>query len=135
VHGSPDHNARPAKRRDTTTGVARRVDEQARQAATTQKSSHEAKKRADAEARKLQRAAQAQQAAIDALEKQIADCESALREIEQTMAAPGFYDDRDAAKPIIDRHQELMWKTGDLMHQWEKLQAAKDLASQDKIVI
>ena len=40
------------------------------------------------------------------------------------MAAPGFYDDRAAAQPIIDRHQALMWEVGDLMHQWEELQAA-----------
>ena len=38
------------------------------------------------------------------------------------MAAPGFYEDRDAAQPIIDRHQALMWEVGDLMHQWEVLQ-------------
>ena len=90
--------------------------------------SHEEKKRADAAARKRQRAAQARQAEIDALEKQIAECEASLREIEQTMAAPGFYENRDAAQPIIDRHQALMWQVGDLMHRWEKLQSATDLA-------
>ena len=41
----------------------------------------------------------------------------------QPMAAPGFYDDRAAAQPVIDRHQALMWEVGDLMHQWEELQA------------
>ena len=45
------------------------------------------------------------------------------------MAAPGFYDDRAAAQPVIDRHQALMWQVGDLMHQWEELQSAHDLAS------
>jgi ATP-binding cassette, subfamily F, member 3 len=90
--------------------------------------SHEDKKRADAAARKRRRAAEARQAEIDALEKQIAECEATLREIEQTMAAPGFYDDRTAAQPVIDRHQALMWRVGDLMHQWEKLQSATDLA-------
>ena len=39
------------------------------------------------------------------------------------MAAPGFYDDRAAAQPLIDRHEALMWEVGDLMHQWEGLQA------------
>jgi hypothetical protein len=24
---------------------------------------------------------------------------------------------------VIDRHQALMWEVGDLMHQWEELQA------------
>ena len=100
---------------------------------TTQ--SHEEKKRVDAAARKRERAAQARQAEIDALEKQVADCEAALREIEQTMASPGFYENREAAQPIIDRHQALMWQVGDLMHRWEKLQSAKDLAGPDRIVI
>jgi hypothetical protein len=99
------------------------------------KTSHQEKKSADAAARKLQRAAQARQAEIDSLENQIAGCEAALREIEQTMAAPGFYENREAAQPIIDRHQALMWQVGDLMHQWEKLQSAKDLAGSDRIVI
>ena len=40
------------------------------------------------------------------------------------MAAPGFYDDRAAAQPVIDRHQTLMWEVGDLMHKWEELQSA-----------
>ena len=35
------------------------------------------------------------------------------------MSAPGFYEDRAAAQPVIDRHQALMWEVGDLMHQWE----------------
>jgi ATP-binding cassette subfamily F protein 3 len=87
------------------------------------KVSHERKKRDDADARKLQRAAQARRAQIDRLEAQIADCEHAIREIEQKMSAPGFYDDRAAAQPIVDRHQALMWQVGDLMHQWEQLHA------------
>ena len=38
------------------------------------------------------------------------------------MSAPGFYDDRDASKHVIDQHQALMWEVGDLMAQWEALQ-------------
>ena len=83
--------------------------------------SREEKKRADAEVRKLQRAAQAKQAEITSLETRIAECEAAMREIEQAMAAPGFYDDRTASQPVVDRHQALMWQLGDLMHQWEEL--------------
>ena len=90
---------------------------------TTPKLDHADKKRADAEARRAQRAAQAHQAKIDELETRIAACENAIREIEQTMSAPGFYDDRLAAQPVIDRHQALMWEVGDLMHRWEELQA------------
>ena len=47
---------------------------------------------------------------------------SAIKEIEEAMSAPGFYDDHESAKPVIDRHQALMWEVGDLMNQWEALQ-------------
>jgi len=90
----------------------------------------EAKKRVDAEARKRQRAAHAHQQRIDQLEARIAECEASIRELEQMMAAPGFYDDRAAAQPFIDRHQALMWKVGDLMHQWEELQSTPDVAAE-----
>jgi ATP-binding cassette subfamily F protein 3 len=84
---------------------------------------HDAKKRADAAARREQRANQARQQAIDRLEQQIGECEAAIKELERAMTAPGFYDDRAAAQPIVDRHQAMMWKVGDLMHQWEELQS------------
>jgi hypothetical protein len=38
------------------------------------------------------------------------------------MSVPGFYDDREASKQTIGRHQSLMWEVGDLMAQWEALQ-------------
>jgi ATP-binding cassette, subfamily F, member 3 len=85
-------------------------------------SSRREHKRADAEARRLSRIQKERRLQIDRLETQIAETERAIREIEQTMAAPGFYDDRTAAQPVIDRHQALMWQVGDLMHQWEELQ-------------
>jgi ATP-binding cassette, subfamily F, member 3 len=91
-----------------------------------QQPSREEKKRADAEARRRQRAEQARLAEIAALESRIAECETAIRDLERTMAAPGFYDDRSASQPVIDRHQTLMWQVGDLMHQWEQLHAATD---------
>jgi ATP-binding cassette, subfamily F, member 3 len=79
------------------------------------------KRRADSTARQEHRAADAHKKKIEALEAKIAEREQAIRELEGSMAAPGFYDDRDAARPIIDRHQTLMWEVGDLMHQWEEL--------------
>ena len=91
--------------------------------------SREEKKRSDAEARKKSRAMQARRSRIEDLETRIAATEQAIRDLEQAMAAPGFYDDRAAAQPIIDRHQSLMWEVGDLMHQWEALQSAADLAT------
>jgi ATP-binding cassette subfamily F protein 3 len=90
--------------------------------------SREERKRADAEARRKSRAEQAKRAEIDALEAQIAATENAIRDLEQRMAAPGFYDDRASAQPVVDEHQALMWKVGDLMHRWEQLQSASDVA-------
>ena len=92
--------------------------------------SREEKKRADSETRKRERRDQARRAAIDKLEAQIALCEADIQEIEQTMAGPDFYSDRGAAQPVIDRHQALMWRVGDLMHQWEQLQSAADVGAE-----
>ncbi len=93
--------------------------------------SHEAKRKADAEARRQAKARQARQARIGELEARIASAEQAIRALEQAMAAPGFYDDRAAAQPTIDRHQALMWEVGALMSQWEELQTLPDLVSAD----
>ena len=46
------------------------------------------------------------------------------------MAAPGFYDDRESASPIIDQHQDLMWEVGNLMGQWEALQQVDEDSDQ-----
>ena len=102
----------------------RRHAEQPAPAADT---SRDEKKRADAEARKKRDArAQARRRGSTTLEARIADTRSARSaSSKQQMAAPGFYDDRAAAQPVIDRHQALMWEVGDLMHQWEELQAAR----------
>ena len=62
------------------------------------------------------------QTKISDLEARIAEREQAMKEIEAAMSAPGFYDNRDQAQPLIDRHQTLMWELGELMHQWEELQ-------------
>jgi ATP-binding cassette subfamily F protein 3 len=94
-----------------------------------EKPSRDGKKKADAEARKKNRAVQARRTRIEELETRIAECEASLRAIEQEMAAPGFYENRAAAQPVIDRHQALMWQVGDLMHQWEELQSKNDLAT------
>jgi ATP-binding cassette subfamily F protein 3 len=86
----------------------------------------EERKRADAEARRRARAEQQRRTRIEELEARIASTEQAIREIEQSMATPGFYDDRSAAQSTVDRHQALMWEVGDLMHQWEALQTERD---------
>ena len=48
------------------------------------------------------------------------------------MAGAGFFDDPVVSKPVIDRHQKLMWEVGDLMSQWEALQehAAEEQATE-----
>jgi ATP-binding cassette subfamily F protein 3 len=84
--------------------------------------SYEERKRREAEARKARKAADSLRRRVEELEARIAERESAIKEIEASMSAPGFYENRDAAQPIIDRHQALMWEVGDLMNQWEALQ-------------
>jgi ATP-binding cassette subfamily F protein 3 len=84
--------------------------------------SYEARKREEAAARRDRKAADARRRRIDELEARITDRERAIKDIEASMSAPGFYEDHVNAKPVIDRHQALMWEVGDLMHQWEELQ-------------
>jgi ATP-binding cassette subfamily F protein 3 len=84
--------------------------------------SYEERKRLESEARKAKKALDARRKRIDDLETRIGEREQAIRDIEATMAAPGFYENHEEAKPIIDKHQALMWEVGDLMHQWEELQ-------------
>ena len=71
---------------------------------------------------RIKKAADTLRKRIDELEARIAEREQAIKELEATMSAPGFYDNHETAKPVIDRHQALMWEVGDLMSQWEALQ-------------
>jgi len=87
----------------------------------------EAKKAADAEMRKKQREGQQRARRVSDLEARISEKELAIKDSEAAMAVPGFYDDRDASKIVIDRHQTLMWEVRDLMEQWEELQNITDL--------
>ena len=84
--------------------------------------SREQRKQIEAERKKKQRDAQALQKRIADLEARIADREAQVKDLEAAMSAPGFYEDHEASKPVIDRHQALMWEVGDLMAQWEALQ-------------
>jgi uncharacterized coiled-coil protein SlyX len=81
----------------------------------------EARKRDDAERRKKQRAEEALKKRISELESRIAEREAQVKELETAMASPGFYEDRNASKAAVDRHQALMWEVGDLIAQWEGL--------------
>jgi ATP-binding cassette, subfamily F, member 3 len=82
----------------------------------------EQRKQLDADRKKKQRTADTLNKRISELESRIADREATVKELEAAIAAPGFYDDPDAAKAVIDRHQALMWEVGDLIGQWEALQ-------------
>ncbi len=80
-----------------------------------------ARKRAEAEARKQEKARRALQDRITDLEMRIGEHERAIKALEERMGAPGFYADLGAAQPVIDEHQSLMWKVGELLSQWEML--------------
>ena len=79
------------------------------------------RKQLDAEHRKRARELKARQTRLTELEARIAAAETAIKELESAMSAPGFYENRAAAQGVIDRHQALMWQVGELMHQWEML--------------
>ena len=84
----------------------------------------EARRQAGVEAKKRDRARRQAADRIADLESRIAAREAEVRQLEETMSASGFYADREASQPVVDRHQALMWEVGDLMHQWELLQSA-----------
>ena len=46
-----------------------------------------------------------------------------MKAVEAEMAVAGFYDNHETSKPVVDRHQALMWDVGHLLGQWEMLQA------------
>jgi hypothetical protein len=82
-----------------------------------------AKKRDDAEQRKRDKARRALEARVAELEGRIGDTERAIKDLESRMADPAFYTREDGGKPLIDEHQSLMWKVGELLGQWERLTA------------
>jgi ATP-binding cassette subfamily F protein 3 len=81
----------------------------------------EERKRQEAEQRRVRRAWDAHQERVARVESRIAECEREMKALEGQMSAPGFYDDPAASKPVIDRHQALMWEVGDRMAEWEAL--------------
>ena len=75
-----------------------------------------------AEKNKRERAYKALKNRVAELEARIADREKAIKDVEQTMAAPDFYSDHEKSKPVLAQHQALMWEVGELLGQWEMLQ-------------
>ena len=84
--------------------------------------SYEARKREAAERKRRERAFKVLLDRINELEGRIAECEKSIKRLEAAMAEPRFYERREAAQPLIDEHQTLMWQVGDLLNQWEMLQ-------------
>ncbi len=85
--------------------------------------SYEDRKREQAEKKKRERAYQALKTRVAEMEARIAEREQQIKELEQTMAAPDFYTNHEKSKPVLDRHQALMWEVGELLGQWEMLQS------------
>ena len=79
-------------------------------------------KRRQVAARRRERGLLALRNRIADLERRIAEREEAVRTLESSMAAPGFYEDAARAQQAVERHQKLMWEVGDLMNQWEALE-------------
>ena len=91
--------------------------------ATSSHKTYDAQRRESAERKKRERAFRTLRDRITDLEARIAEREQAIKTIEADMAAPDFYAAPDHAKTVIDRHQGLMWEVGELLSQWEMLQA------------
>jgi len=87
-----------------------------------QQNEREGRKQQEAERKKKQRALEGLHKRIADLEVRIATIEAEVKELETTMSSAGFYEDTARSKPVIARHQALMWEVGDLMAQWEALQ-------------
>jgi ATP-binding cassette subfamily F protein 3 len=81
----------------------------------------EERKRLEAEQRRVRRAWETHQERVGRVESRIAECEREIKSLEEAMGRTGFYDDPVASKPVIDRHQSLMWEVGDRMAEWEAL--------------
>ncbi len=74
-----------------------------------------------AAARRAKKDADARRRRIEELEARIAEREEEIKALEAKMSATGFYENHETSRPVIDRHQALMWEVGDLMNQWEAL--------------
>ena len=120
---TPAAETRPSRSSRARTSGKRPSPKASREAPGAANAQH---KREQAEARKRRRSAEALRNRLADLERRITEHEEAIRTIEVTMAAEGFYDDREAAQPVVSRHQALMWEVGELMQEWETLQATAD---------
>jgi len=91
--------------------------------AATSEQTYEDRKREQAERKKRERAYKALKDRIAELEARVAEREKHIKDVEQQMSAPDFYSDHEISKPVLARHQSLMWEVGELLGQWEMLQS------------
>jgi ATP-binding cassette subfamily F protein 3 len=91
--------------------------------AARQEQTYEERKRESAEKKKRERGLRALRDRVIEIEMRIADREKAIKDVEQKMSAPDFYNDHEKSKPVLVQHQELMWEVGELLGQWEMLQS------------
>jgi uncharacterized coiled-coil protein SlyX len=70
---------------------------------------------------------------IATLEARIAEGERSIKELEAQMSEPGFYARHEQAKPVLDKHQTLMWEVGELLNQWEMLQSEAEAGEDLKV--
>jgi ATP-binding cassette subfamily F protein 3 len=119
------HAGAPASGRPAAPSAAPKADRASRarpDPAPDRHASYQEKKKVDADERRRRRDTEDRSRRVADLEARIAGRESLIKELEAQMAAPGFYEERDAAAAVVTRHQALMWEVGDLMNQWEALQ-------------
>jgi ATP-binding cassette, subfamily F, member 3 len=95
--------------------------------------SYSDRKQASAEKAKRERAYKALKNRVAELEARIADKEKAIKDVEQKMGAADFYTDHEKSKPVLAQHQSLMWEVGELLGQWEMLQAEAEQYSDLRI--
>ncbi|HEY7413397.1 MAG TPA: ABC-F family ATP-binding cassette domain-containing protein [Vicinamibacteria bacterium] len=69
-----------------------------------------------------EREAKKVKARIAEVEKQVAEKEQAVRDLEHLMASPGFYEDRAGAERAVADRQRLLDSVSALMAEWEELQ-------------
>jgi ATP-binding cassette subfamily F protein 3 len=89
---------------------------------------YQARRRDEAEQRKRAKARKALLDRIAELEARIGEHERAIKDLEAKMSAPGFYAQHETSRPVLDAHQALMWKVGELLGQWEMLTAESEKA-------
>jgi ATP-binding cassette subfamily F protein 3 len=116
--------SRPASAGQPAVRAAKKHDARPTPAAASRAgaSSHEERRKQEAEARRRKREVDNREKRVADLEARISDLERVIRELEARMASVGFYEDRNASETVVSQHKDLMWEVGDLMSQWEALQ-------------